>query len=180
VLSARSPCPTTGAAFRLRSARALLQTNGRHTAHQHYPSEVPIRYRFHPLRGSSFFVIRLHYVHEEPCYVIRRANGLPLSIPVWMTEPAAAQIEIVREPRVALPALVELRRLATAYLCSLTSTDSEGSHDATARGKTGAAIRGQQFCSRTATSNAGSTTSNPRTRPMDESAGEGDGREGER
>lgn len=97
-----------------------------------------------------------------------------------MTEPTAAKIDIVREPRLALPALLELRRLATAYLSSLTSADSEGSHDAAARGKTGEAIRGQQFRKRTATADGGNTTSNPRTRAVDASAGEGLGRGGKR
>jgi hypothetical protein len=100
------------------------------------PSEATIRYRFHPLRGSSLPVIRRHFVHEEPCYVVRRPNGLPLSVPVWMSQLTAGTIEIVREPRLALSALLELRRLATTYLSSLTFTDAEGSHDAAARGKT--------------------------------------------
>src|SRR5262249_12624322 len=100
--------------------------SGRHTAHQHYPSEVTIRYRFHPLRGSCFPVIRLHYVYEEPCYVVRRPNGSPLSFPVWMTESRAAQIEIVCEPRLTLSTLLDLRHLVTLYLSSLGSADSEG------------------------------------------------------
>jgi len=139
-----------------------------------------IRYRFHPLRGSCFPVIRLHYVYEEPCYVVRRPNGLPLSFPVWMTELRAAQIEIVCEPRLTLSTLLDLRHLVTLYLSSLGSADSEGSHDAAARSKTGATIRGQQFRPRTATSEGGSTASNPRTDAVDESAGEGDGCGGER
>ena len=124
-------------------------------------------------------MIRLHYVHEEPCYVVRRPNGLPLSFPVWMTQLPAAQIEIVPERRVALSALLDLRRLVTSYLSSLGSTDSEGSHDAAAR-KTETPIRRQQFRSRTATADGGGTASNPRTRGTDESAGESDLRGGGR
>ena len=74
-------------------------------------------------------MIRLHYVHEEPCYVVRRPNGLPLSFPVWMTESRAAQIEIVCEPRLTLSTLLDLRHLVTLYLSSLGSADSEGSHN---------------------------------------------------
>jgi len=111
-------------------------------------------------------VIRLHYVHEEPCYVVRRPNGLPLSFPGWMTQPAAAKITIVREPRLALSALLELRRLATTCLSSLPSSDSEGSDDATARRKTRKAIRGQQVRSRTAAAEGGGKRSNPRTRAV--------------
>ena len=82
-------------------------------------------------------MIRLRYVHDEPHYIVRRPNGWSLSFPVRMTQATAAKIDIVREPQMALSALLELRRLATACLSSLPSSDSEGSQDATARGKTG-------------------------------------------
>jgi hypothetical protein len=72
-----------------------------------------------------------------------------------MTELRAAQIEIVCEPRLTLSTLLDLRHLVTLYLSSLGSVDSEGSHDAEARSKTGATIRGQQFRPRTATSEGG-------------------------
>ena len=62
--------------------------------------------------------------------MVRRPNGLPLSFPVWMTELTAAQIEIVREPRLAVSTLLDLRHLVTLYLSSLSSADSEGSHEA--------------------------------------------------
>ena len=107
--------------------------------------------------------------------MVRRPNGLPLSFPVWMTELTVAQIEIVREPRLALSTLLDLRGLVTLYLSSLDSADSEGSHNAAARSKTGTTIRGQQFRPRTATSEGGSTASNPRTDAVDKSAGEGNG-----
>jgi hypothetical protein len=106
--------------------------------------------------------------------VVRRPNGLPLSFPVWMTELIAAQIEIVREPRLALSTLLDLRGLVTLYLSSLGSADSEGSHDAAARSKTGTTIRGQQFRPGTATSEGGSTASNSRTDAVDKGAGGGD------
>jgi hypothetical protein len=41
----------------------------------------------HPFCGERFPVIRLFYVHDEPCYIVRRANGMPVSFPVWMTQP---------------------------------------------------------------------------------------------
>ena len=107
--------------------------------------------------------------------MVRRPNGLPLSFPVWMTELTVAQIEIVRESRLALATLLDLRHLVTLYLSSLGSADSEGSHDAAARSKTEATIRGQQFRRYTATSEGSRTASNPRTDAVDKSAGEGDG-----
>ena len=161
--------------FRRRDEHGHLGTSGRYTAHQHYPSEVTIRYRFHPLRGSCFPVIRLHYVYEEPCYVVRRPNGLPLSFPVWMTELRAAQIEIVCQPRLTLSTLLDLRRLVTLYLSSLGSTDSEGSHDVAGRIKAGTTIRGEQIRPRTTTTSpGGSTSGNRRTGAVDKSTGKGD------
>jgi len=97
-----------------------------------------------------------------------------------MTQLTAAKIEIIREPRLALSALLELRRLAKTYLSSWTFTNSEGSHDAAARVKTGEAIRGQQSRPCTAALGGGGTASNPRTHAVDESAGEDDGRGGGR
>ena len=123
-------------------------------------------------------MVRLHYVHAEACYVVRRPNGLPLSFPVWMTQSAAARTEIVREPRLALTALLELRRLATTYLSSLAPRDSEGAHDAATRGRTGAAIRGQKSGSGAATTKGGGTTGNTRGRALDDSAREDDRRGG--
>jgi len=53
-------------------------------------------------------VIRLHYVHEERYYVVRVFSGVDDG-----TDGGA--IEIVREPRLALSALLDLRRLVTPY-----------------------------------------------------------------
>lgn len=55
--------------------------------------------------------------------MVRRPNGLPLSFPVWMTEPAAGQTEMLQKPRLTLATLLDLRRLVTLYLSSLGSTD---------------------------------------------------------
>lgn len=114
-------------------------------------------------------MIRLHYVHEEPGYVVRRPNGLPLSFPVWMTQPAAARIEIVREPRLPLTALLELRRLATTYLSSMAPSDSEGGQDAATRGTTGVAIRGRESGSRASTTKGRRTRGHSRARALDDS-----------
>jgi hypothetical protein len=115
-------------------------------------------------------------VHEEPCYVVRRPNGLPLSFPVWMTEPAAGQTEMLQKPRLTLATLLDLRRLVTLYLSSLGSTDSEGSHDVAGRIKAGTTIRGEQIRPRTTTTSpGGSTSGDRRTGAVDKSTGEGDG-----
>ena len=98
-----------------------------------------------------------------------------------MTQLPAAQIEIVPERRVALSALLELRRLVTSYLSSLDSTDSEGSHDAAAR-KAETSIRRQQYRLRTISrpTSGDSAASNLRAHTVDENAGEDDLRGGGR
>jgi hypothetical protein len=93
-----------------------------------------------------------------------------------MTHSAAARIEIVQEPRLALTALLELRRLATTYLSSLAPSDSEGAHDAATRGTTGAAIRGQEAGLRASTTKGRGTTGNSRARALDDSARKDDRR----
>ena len=106
------------------------QRSGRHSAQQHSPTEVVVTYRFHPFCGERFPVVRRFYVHDEPCYIVRRANGMPISFPVWMTQPAAAQAAIVGEAQLPLAVLLELYRLTASCLSLLASDESEGDHDA--------------------------------------------------
>ncbi|MCI0148861.1 hypothetical protein KNO81_23560 [Paraburkholderia sediminicola] len=63
-----------------------------------------MRYRFHPLVGERLAVVRLHYVNDEPCYVIRRSNGTTVAVPAWMTELAAANVRVVEQPRLSIAA----------------------------------------------------------------------------
>ena len=85
---------------------------------------MTVKYRFHPLRGGSYPVIRRHQFRNEVCYAVRRLNGITVSVPAWMTQPQAATVEIVPHARLALDALLELRRLTTIYLSSLASRGS--------------------------------------------------------
>ena len=151
---------------------------GRHTAHQRYPSEVVIRYTFHPLCGVCCPVIRLHFVHEEACYVVRRANGMPLSVPVWMTQPEAAQIKIVCEPRLPVSALLDLRRLTTTCLSSFASSESKGGHDEAASDTATATVRRQQTISSTATTAGSAAASWPTSDAVDGSSSSVDQRGG--
>ena len=70
-------------------------------------------------------------MHDEVCYVVRRPNGITLSVPAWMAEPATAEIRIVAVPRLPLDTLVELRRLASTYLSLVASIAPKGERDAT-------------------------------------------------
>jgi hypothetical protein len=72
ILTALGEVPTKVLIFRF-CFRAL--NNWATYCHQHRPSEITIQYRFHPLYGQSFQTVRLYHVHEEACYVVRRAHG---------------------------------------------------------------------------------------------------------
>ena len=102
---------------------------------------MTVKYRFHPLRGGSYPVIRRHHFRNEVCYVVRRPNGLTVSVPAWMTQPQAAAVEIAPYARVTLAALLELRRLTTIYLSSLASRTHDGGPNVGRRGKATASIR---------------------------------------
>lgn len=59
-------------------------------AHSVRSAEVKLYYRFHPLHTQSLPVIRLHELHDESYYVVRREDGRPLAVPVWMAHPESA------------------------------------------------------------------------------------------
>jgi hypothetical protein len=113
-------------------------------------------------------VIRVHYVNQEACYVARRPNGMPLSVPVWMTHLSAAEIEIAAEPRLPLAALLELRRLTTTCLSLLASKPTEEGHDVATSGATTRVVRRGR-------SESCAATAGGRTRGSDAAAKENDG-----
>ena len=100
-------------------------------------------------------MIRRHQFRNEVCYVVRRPNGVTVSVPAWMTQPQAATVEIVPHARSALDPLLELRRLTTIYLSSLASRTHEGGPNVGRRGKATASIR------RKAAAGAGKTSVEP-------------------
>ena len=110
-----------------------LETTHSHTAHQHRPAEITIYYRFHPLRTHSLPVVRLYELPDESCYVVRRTDGRPLAVPVWMTHPEAAHATIVsRTAHLPLRVLLELRRISVTSLSSSVHNVREEDHDAAA------------------------------------------------
>src|SRR5205807_4362284 len=108
----------------------------RHTAHQQRPLEVTIYYRHHPLRTQTLPVVRSYDVHDEACYVVRRADGTPLAVPVWMTRPEAAYAKIVSVARLPVRVLLELRRFTVTCLSSSVHNVPEEDHDAAVPSKT--------------------------------------------
>jgi hypothetical protein len=114
----------------------MSATTDLHTAHQQRPAEVTIYYRFHPLRTHSLPVVRLYELHDEAYYVVRRADGRPLAVPVWMTRPEAAYANMVSAARLPVRVLLELRRVFVTCLSSHVHNVPEEDHDAAAPSKT--------------------------------------------
>ena len=75
-------------------------------------------------------------MHDEVHYVVRRADGTPLSVPAWMTRPEAASTEMVRVARLPVPVLRELHRVTVTCLSSRVHDAREEDHDAAATSET--------------------------------------------
>src|SRR6516225_7107286 len=109
------------------------ETTHLHTAHQHRPAEITIYYRFHPLRTHSLPVVRFYERHDESYCVVRRADGRPLAVPVWMTRPEAAHAKVISTgARVPLHVLLEPRRISVTGLSSPVHNVREEDHDGAA------------------------------------------------
>ena len=63
-------------------------------------------------------MVRLYELHDEAYYVVRRADGRPLAVPVWMTRPEAAYAKMVSAARLPVRVLLELRRVTVTCLSS--------------------------------------------------------------
>ena len=75
-------------------------------------------------------MVRLYELNDEAYYVVRRADGRPLAVPVWMTRPEAAYAKIVSTARLPVRVLLELRRVAVTCLSSRVHNVPEEDHDA--------------------------------------------------
>jgi hypothetical protein len=93
-------------------------------------------YRFHPVRGQVLAVIKQHHVHDEACYVVRRADGTPLSAPALRTHCAAVHMVIVPAAQPPVSALFELRSFMTTCLPSLVRDARKKDHDSAATSDT--------------------------------------------
>jgi hypothetical protein len=99
-------------------------------------------------------VVRLYELHDEACYVVRRADGRPLAVPVWMTRPESAHAKIVSTARLPVRVLLELHRVAVTCLSSSVHNVPEEDYDAAAPGKTPTTdVRRNSHRSRCATPN---------------------------
>jgi len=158
-----------------------LGTTERHTAHQQCSTEVTIHYRFHPLRTHSLPVVRLYELHDEAYYVVRRADGRPLAVPVWMTRPEAAYAKMVSAACLPVRVLLELRRVTVTCLSSRVHNVLEEDHDAAAPSETPTTTvrRSSRRSSRT-TPIGGARAATPGAGAVDAGAGKDDARGGRR
>ena len=67
------------------------------------------------MRRQSLPVVRLYEFHNEVHYVVRQTDGSPLAVPGWMTDHAAAYVNMVSTARLPLCVLRELRRMAVTH-----------------------------------------------------------------
>src|SRR6516165_10536667 len=85
----------------------------RHTAVEQ-PSEVVVRYPYHPFAGRSVAVRRRVTHAGQVYYSIEGPDKHPVLLPAWMTESSAAALPIVEAPRLPLDALRALYGLIEA------------------------------------------------------------------
>ena len=120
-------------------------------------------------------------MHDEAHYVVRRADGTPLSVPAWMMRPEAAFTEIVPVARLPVPVLLELRRLTVTCLSSRVHDACEEDHDAAATSDTPTAtLRRTSGGSRRPTPAGGTSAAATGTGAVDAGAGQDDQRGAQR
>ena len=85
----------------------------RHTAVEQ-PSEVVVRYPYHPFAGRSVAVRRRVTHAGQVHYSIEGPDKHPVLLPAWMTESTAAALAIVEVPRLPLDPLRALHSLIEA------------------------------------------------------------------
>lgn len=114
--------------------------NPQHTAHQH-PSEVTVHYRFHPRVGERVAVIRQHSFRGEAAYVVEQRDGSLTHLPVWMTDSAAAAMQLVIAPHWPSKVLLDLRRLIDAAVMSRASATANGGDSEAAKSSASRFVR---------------------------------------
>ena len=117
----------------------------RHTAVEQ-PSEVVVRYPYHPFAGRSVTVRRRVTHAGQVHYSIEAPDKHPVLLPAWMTESSAAALSIVEAPRLPLDALRALYGLIEAQRSPSSSgmIRMDGGHNGTA--STMATTRSSDAC----------------------------------
>ena len=89
-----------------------------------------VHYRFHPRHGEQMLVIRQHSYRGETAYIVEQRDGTLTHLPIWMSDPESAKLDIVSDPHPSLEALLELRRVLDAVVSSPSSDAQSGGDSA--------------------------------------------------
>ncbi|MBK6971964.1 MAG: hypothetical protein IPH26_19860 [Sterolibacteriaceae bacterium] len=128
--------------------------------------------------GERLAVVRLHQVHDEPCYVVRRPDGSTVSIPAWMTDLAAGEVQLTSEPCLPVAVLVALRRVVSTFLSLSACTGPTGERDAATPNSSESSVRRRRICAPAATTAGSSGTVAAANGAVDASGGRDDQRGG--
>ena len=105
-------------------------TNLAHTTSSHY---IVVRYPFHPLCGQRFRPVKV--LSGPPAAFSIELPDRRLSVPAWMTEEAAASLQLVETPCLSLEALLGLSSLLELNAAShgscptISDQQTEGNRD---------------------------------------------------
>jgi hypothetical protein len=112
---------------------------------------------------------------DEIYYVVRRADGMPLAVPAWMTRPEAAYAKIVSVARLPIRVLLELRHVTMTCLSSGAHNVHEEDHDAADPSKMPTTtLRGTARRSRDTASTGRATAATPGAGAVDAGTGQDD------
>jgi hypothetical protein len=90
-------------------------------------STVTIQYPFHPHAGQTWPVVSAPR-HADGSYTVKDPAGFPLQVPVWMTEPTAANARLSATPFLSVAALREVYALLSLHDWSATLLSSHVNH----------------------------------------------------
>jgi hypothetical protein len=124
-----------------------------------------ICYRFHPFYGVEVEVVRYLRRTESAVLIVRLPGGAQLALPEWMLNSQACdRLSYEERPRIALDALLDLRRLIDAQhiknatqdrSCAESPSGGQDAQQRSGRATTQAALRGGGDLDRASGINAG-------------------------
>ena len=101
--------PPLRRARRIWSSASLIAPFETATYYPRTALDVLIQYPHHPRAGERVAVVRRLQHGGRSHFVIEQPDGTRALLPAWMTEPWAAQLPVVKLPRLTLEALFTLR-----------------------------------------------------------------------
>jgi len=124
-----------------------------------------ICYRFHPFYGVEVEVVRYLRRTESAVLIVRLPGGAQVALPEWMLTPRICdRMTHEDKPRIAIDALLDLRRLIDAHqirdptqdrICAESASGGQDAQQRTDRAAARAALRGGRDMERTSGLDAG-------------------------